>query len=89
MPPVHGQSPGQLPQVSPVWQVPLPQETSWVHCELWHENPVWQVPQLPPQPSEPQVLPAHCGVQQVPLVVHTCPPLQPQSPAQLAQFSPL
>jgi hypothetical protein len=33
-------------------------------------------------------LPEHCGAQQVPLLVHTSPPLQPQSDEQLLQVSP-
>ncbi|HMR05411.1 MAG TPA: hypothetical protein PKA88_06525, partial [Polyangiaceae bacterium] len=47
------------------------------------------MPQLPPQPFEPQVLPEHCGVQQVPLEVQACPLLHAQSLEQFAQFSPV
>ena len=87
--PLHEQSAGQFPQFSPAWQLPLPHATSCTQFEVWHENPDWQVPQLPPQPFEPQVLPAHCGVQQLPAEVQDCPPLQGQSLAQFAQFSPV
>jgi len=40
--------------------------------QVW---PLGQVPQLPPQPSSPQVLPAHCGAQQLPWW-QTWPPRQ-------------
>ena len=75
--------PEQLPPVGQVTQVP-PQQ-------VW---PVLQAPQLsvPPQLSEivPQITPCAAqvvGVQQVPLVVHTCPAAQqpvPQLHAPLA-----
>jgi hypothetical protein len=43
---------------------------------------------MPPQVSSPQLLPEHCGVQHEPAAVHRWPPAQPQSAAQLLQFSP-
>jgi hypothetical protein len=43
-------------------------------------------PQRPPQPSLPQVLPSHIGVQHSP-PVHTAEPVQPQSFEQVTQFS--
>ena len=40
---------------------PLSQVTT--HCPFWQLRSSWHVPQLPPQPSSPQTLPAQDGVQ--------------------------
>ncbi len=65
MPPVQAQSAAQFAQFSPEPQLPSPHPT---HTPLALQVRLpEQVPQVPPQEFEPQVLPLHCGVQQLPL----------------------
>ncbi len=64
LPPLQLQSAGQLAQSSPLPQVPLPQGLVDTHLLLVQVCPVLQLPQLPPQPFEPQSLLVQFGVQQ-------------------------
>jgi hypothetical protein len=61
----HAQSAAQLLQSSPVWHPFLPQMRSGLQLPATHDEPEAQgaVPQVPPHPSLPQVLPAQLGVQ--------------------------
>src|SRR5690606_25593570 len=51
--------------VSHFFSGPLAQSLSLLHCTQLPsaQTPELQVPHWPPQPSSPQALPAHCGVQ--------------------------
>lgn len=81
----QGQSSGHVVQFSVACEHVLsPQPTHWPD-EL-HASDNAQLPQLPPQPSEPHCLPPHCFVQHAPLW-HTWLAAQGQSRAQVAQVS--
>jgi hypothetical protein len=56
---------------------PVPQslsEVQWRHSPSWQFSSDGQLPQLPPQPSSPQVFPSQFGVQQGPQLT-VCPQL--------------
>lgn len=79
------QSSGQLAQFSPAWHRELPHAMSgrhWPFVQLW---PTGQLPQLPPQPSEPHVLPLQDAEQHAP--PKQLPESQTQS-MQVEQVSP-
>ncbi len=82
---LHAQSLEQFAQFSPVWQLPLPHTKSSTQLPLVHVEPLAQLPHTPPQPSEPQLLPAQFLVQHVP---DTQLPLVHAQSAQFAQVSP-
>ncbi len=65
--------------------MPLPQTTSSTQAPLVHVEPLAQLPQLPPQPSEPQVLPLQLLVQHAPATQVPVPQVQSE---QLVQVSP-
>jgi len=60
-PAAHMQSVGQLLQFSPGSHLMLPQKASDLHCSMRQEDPIAQVPQVPPQPSVPHCLPEQSG----------------------------
>ena len=78
----------QLAQVSPPaashTESPQPAESMQLPAE--QILPDGQLPQLPAQPSSPQVLPEQAGVQQLPPT--QVPLVQPQSKGQLSHDSP-
>jgi hypothetical protein len=84
-PPLHEQSPAQLAQFSPVWQLPLPHTRSSTQLPFVHVEPLAQLPHTPPQPSEPQLLPVQLLVQHCP---ETQLPLAQAQSVQFAQVSP-
>jgi hypothetical protein len=65
-PGVQAQSCAQLLQFSPVWQPFTPHLISGMHAPSVQSSPSWHIPQVPPQPSLPQCLPAQSGAQQAP-----------------------
>jgi hypothetical protein len=58
------------------------------HIPFWQAWFAPQLPQIPPQPSSPHCLFAHCLVQQAPLKQTSPLAAHLQSAAQLLQFSP-
>lgn len=87
-PPGQGQSAAQFWQFSPAWQALLPHTLSSTQAPALHELPDPQVPQLPPQPSDPHCFPAQSGVQHAE-PKQLLPPGHAQSAAHELQFSPL
>jgi len=85
-PVAHPQSCGQLRQFSVGSHFMLPQKTSDWHCPERQDEPEGHVPQVPPQPSLPQVFPVQSGWQQTELA-HVSPALQPQSLGHALQLS--
>jgi hypothetical protein len=79
----------QLLQSSPsaALQLPSPQVVDVTQEPLVQIWPGGQVPQVDEQPSSPQVLLLHVGVQQAPPM--QLPPVHAQSSAQLSQVSPV